>query len=143
MVYLDSSLLFSVHGRDANTASAALLLQSTRAVLLVTPLCEVEVVNALHLRVYRREITPQQAQQSMNDLEKNIGSGVYKLLPIPESAFARAKALAQSLTPTIGVRAADLLHVAAALELGATSLYTFDRKQHQAAKAAGLGVNRL
>jgi predicted nucleic acid-binding protein len=43
----------------------------------------------------------------------------------------------------IGVRAADLLHIAAALELGAKSLYTFDQKQSKAAQAAGLAVNEL
>jgi predicted nucleic acid-binding protein len=64
-------------------------------------------------------------------------------LPLPDSAFARAKALALTLTPTIGVRAVDLLHVAAALELGASSLFTFDQKQHRTAQAAGLAVNPL
>jgi hypothetical protein len=35
------------------------------------------------------------------------------------------------------------LHIAAALELGAKYLYTFDLRQHQAAQAVGLKVNQL
>ena len=62
---------------------------------------------------------------------------------MPEAAFARAKILAQTLTPSIGVRSADLLHVAAALEIGARSLYTFDTKQNKTARAEGLAVNPL
>jgi predicted nucleic acid-binding protein len=63
--------------------------------------------------------------------------------PLPESSFTRAKALAQKITPSIGVRATDLLHIAAALELGAKSLFTFDQRQHEAAQAAGLKLNQL
>jgi predicted nucleic acid-binding protein len=63
--------------------------------------------------------------------------------PIPENAFRRAKALAQKITPVVGVRAADLLHIAAALELGAKTLYTFDQRQRQAAQAANLAINQM
>jgi predicted nucleic acid-binding protein len=67
----------------------------------------------------------------------------YLLLPFPDTAFTRAKVLAQTFTPSIGVRSADLLQVAAALEIGATSLYTCDERQHKTARAAGLAVNAL
>jgi len=143
MIYLDSSFVFSVQVRDANTVAAVALLQSERETLALTRLCEVEFVNALSLRLSRKEISESQAQASVADLEKNLSRGIYQLLPFPDSAFARAKALALTLTPTIGVRAVDLLHVAAALELGVDALYTFDQKQHRTAKAAGLAVNPL
>jgi predicted nucleic acid-binding protein len=143
MIYLDSSVLFSVQGLDSNTLAAVSLLQSASEPLLLTPLCEVEFVNALSLRIFRNEISHAQAQASAADLELNLRNGVYRLLPFPEAAFTRAKVLAQSLTPSIGVRAADLLHIAAAIEIGASSLYTFDIKQHKTARAAGLAINRL
>lgn len=143
MIYLDSSVAFSVQGRGANTPAAEALLRSTAESLALTHLCEVEFVNALSLRLFRHEIVRSQAQASISDLELNIRKGVYQLVPFPASAFTRAKALAQMLTPTIGVRAVDLLHVAAALELGASALYTFNRKQHRTAQAAGLAVNPL
>ncbi len=143
MIYLASSVVFSVQGKDANTFAAIALLKSAHEPLALTHLCEVEFVNALSLRLFRKEISQRQALSSIADLEQNIRSGVYQLLPIPESAFARAKNLAQTLTPAIGVRAVDLLHVAAALELGASALYTFDQKQHRTAHSAGLEVNHL
>lgn len=143
MIYLDSSVVFSVQGRDANTNAAVALLQSVGETLAITQLCEVEFANALCLRMFRKEISRDEAAGSIADLEQNIRTGVYQLLPFPESAFARAKVLALSLTPSIGVRSVDLLHVAAALELGAGTLYTFDQKQHRTARAAGLNVNHL
>jgi len=143
MVYLDSSVVFSVHSRDANTLAAVSLLQPAHAPLVLTQLCEVEFINALCRRVFQKEISHTQARASMGDLELNLHKGVFRLLPFPEAAFTRAKVLAQSLTPSIGVRAADVLHVAAAIELGATSLYTFDQRQQRTAQAAGLAVNPL
>jgi len=41
------------------------------------------------------------------------------------------------------MRAPDLVHIAAAIELGAKSLYTFDQKQHTAAQSAGLKVTQI
>jgi predicted nucleic acid-binding protein len=143
MIYLDSSVLFSVHSTDMNSCEAVRLLQAASEPLAVTQLCEVEVVNALSLRIFRGEITVKQAQDSMSDLERNLHNGVFELRPLPENTFTRAKTLAQILTPVIGVRSADLLHVAAALELGFKSLYSFDRKQRLAAQYAGLITNPL
>jgi predicted nucleic acid-binding protein len=143
MIYLDASFLFSLHFRDANTPAALALIKSAGSPLLISALCELEVVNAFSLRVFRKEISALNMSRAIRDLEADIESGVLQLQPLPQSAFARAIAMAQSLTPSIGVRAADLLHVAAAIELGAKSLYTFDRKQHRTAQAAGLKVNPL
>jgi predicted nucleic acid-binding protein len=143
MIYLDASVVFSLHYRDGNSAAALSLVQNATEPLLISSLCELETVNAFGLRVFRKEMTTANSNHAVRNLETDVRTGVLVWRMLPETSFLRAKQLAQSVTPTIGVRAADLLHVAAALELGATSLYTFDRKQHQAAKAAGLSVNRL
>lgn len=143
MIYLDPSVLFSLHFRDANTSAALALVAGASESLLITPLCELETVNAFSLRVFRKEMLPINRENAVRDLEEDIRSGVLNLQPLPESAFTHARTLAESLTPSIGVRAVDLLHVAAALELGAGALYTFDLKQHRTAQAAGLKINLL
>lgn len=143
MTYLDTSLLFSLHYRDANSSLALPLIQNAEGPLVISSLVEVETVNAFSLRVFRQEMTLDNMHQAILDLGSDIRSGVVLLESFPEVAYERAKTLAQSLTPTIGVRAADLLHVAAAIELGAHALYTFDQRQHRTAVAAGLKVNLL
>jgi len=143
MIYLDSSVVFSVQGKDVNTAAAVSLFRSAHEPLILTELCEIEFINALCRREFLKQITHAQAQTSMDDLELNLRKGIFQLLPFPKAAFDRAKTLSRRLTPSIGVRAADVLHVAAAIELGANSLYTFDRRQHATAQAAGLAVNPL
>jgi predicted nucleic acid-binding protein len=143
MIYLDASILFSLYCADANSSSAISLVSAARAPLILCSLCEFEAVNAFSLCVFRKEIGEAEALKIRRKLDMNIEAGSYLLRPLPESAFTRAKALAQEITPSVGVRATDLLHIAAALELGAKSLYTFDQRQHQAAHVASLAVNPL
>jgi predicted nucleic acid-binding protein len=143
MIYLDASVVFSLHFRDSNTVEALLLVGGAPETLLVSALCEMETVNAFALRVFRKEMSERNMDNAVRDLESDLRSSILLWRLMPEGAFTRAKALSRKITPSVGVRAADLLHIAAALELGAKSLYTFDQKQHQAAQAAGLTVNRL
>jgi predicted nucleic acid-binding protein len=143
MIYLDTSIVFSLYRPDRNSAFAASLIAAADAPLILSSLCEFETVNAFCLSVFRKEMMEHEAQRTRKKLNLNIESGTYLVRPLPESTFTRAKALAQKFTPSIGVRATDLLHIAAALELGAKSLFTFDQRQHEAAQAAGLKLNQL
>jgi predicted nucleic acid-binding protein len=143
MIYLDPSLIFSLYCSDFNTPAAGILIRDADEPLVLTPFSELETVNGFYLAQFRKELSDGEAWRIRFNFDLDIEAGVYQLRPVPERSFTRAKALTQMITPTIGVRAADMLHIAAALELGAKSLYTFDVKQHFAAKAAGLSVNLL
>ena len=142
MIYLDSSLLVSLYCLDANSVAAAGALQAAKAKLLITALGELETVNAFGLRVFRKEITASQADAARLTFEKDILAGVFLLRALPDAAFERAKVLSRQQTPKLGTRTADLLHVAAAVELGAVSLFSFDLQQRKMAQAAGLKLNR-
>ena len=50
----------------------------------------------------------------------------------------RSTELSRKLTPALGSRMLDVLHVASALELGAKTLVTYDERQIELAKKAGL-----
>jgi len=49
--------------------------------------------------------------------------------------------LALETTARLGTRASDLLHVPAAIELGAESFYSFDKQQRKLAQTVKLKVN--
>ncbi len=55
-------------------------------------------------------------------------------------ALRRAEALSAAHTEQLGTRAADILHVAAALITGAEGFLSFDKRQRALASAAGLAV---
>ena len=100
-----------------------------------------EVINALKLRVFRKELSASQAQSSWKDFEKDMRDGVLQLRPLSDQVFERARQLAQRTTARRGTRTADLLHVAAALELGVDYLYSFDQQQRKLAQAVRLKLN--
>jgi predicted nucleic acid-binding protein len=143
MIYLDSSLLVSLYCLDANSALAAASLESAKDILLITTLGELETVNAFGLRLFRKEILSREAETARLEFETDLRARIYQVRGLPELAFERARELSHKLTPTLGTRTADLLHVAAALELGATALFTFDVQQRKMADAAGLNLNPL
>jgi predicted nucleic acid-binding protein len=141
LIYLDTSLVVSLYCLDANSAAAADLLPTVNEPLLITALVELETVNAIGLKEFRREITTQQAEALLLNFVRAMHDGVFLLRDVPEPAFGRARQLSRQLTPRFGTRSADILHVAAALELGATSFFSFDLQQRKMAEAVGLKLN--
>jgi predicted nucleic acid-binding protein len=140
-IYLDTSYLLSLYCADRNSPAAAALIADSRHEHVISTFCEVEAVNALQLRVSRKEISAKQAKASWDDLVQDLRSQVLTLLSLPDAAFERARALSLQATARLGTRTADLLHVAAALEMGAERLYSFDRQQRKLAQAVRLKVN--
>ena len=140
-IYADSSFLVSLYSADTNWAAASRTMQASTGDCFVTTLAELEVVNAFGLRVFRKEVSAAQAQSSLIDFERDLRDGIFQLRGLPERAFERARQLSQQTTAKLGTRTADLLHVAAALELGVDHLYSFDRQQRKLAQTLHLKLN--
>jgi predicted nucleic acid-binding protein len=140
-IYADSSFLVSLYSADANWVAASRIMGTSAGECLVSTLGELEVVNAFGLRVFRKEVSATQAQSSVIDFERDLSDGILQLRGLPERVFERARQLSQQTTAKHGTRTADLLHVAAALELGADYLYSFDRQQRRLAQTVHLKLN--
>ena len=140
-IYADPSFLVSLYIPDANSAAALRTMQASSGDRLVSVLCELEVVNAFGLRVFRKQATPAEANSALSDFERDLREGLFLLRELPERIFERARQLSQQTTAKLGTRTADLLHVTAALELGADFLYSFDQQQRKLAHAVRLKMN--
>jgi len=140
-VYVDTSFLISLYSLDGNSAAAARTMATSQGDHLVSTLCELEVANALELRVFRKEVAAAQARSSATVFENDLRDGVFQLQPLTEQAFEKARQLSRQHTARLGTRTADLLHVAAALDLRADYLYTFDQQQRKLAHAVKLKLN--
>jgi predicted nucleic acid-binding protein len=136
--YLETSFLVSLYTPDANSAAAIAAMRAAAGPFPLTPFGELELTDALELRVFRGEITPAQAKLSLADLAGDLARGVLHSVPAPPSVYEEALRLARRHTASLGTRTLDILHVAAALKLGLKTLCTFDRRQAQLARAAGL-----
>jgi predicted nucleic acid-binding protein len=116
-------------------------MRSVKPPLPLTPLGLLELQVALYLAVFRRQITEPQRKEAWRLIEGDIKSELFVPTPVPPAALHEAAVrLAEKYSPTIGTRTLDLLHVAAALILGARVFLSFDIRQRKAAEEEGLKV---
>jgi predicted nucleic acid-binding protein len=113
---------------------------ATRPSILVTPFHRAELVNAIFQQVFRGRVSEADARNACNNFERDCEAGVWILVNLPEKSFATCIELARQRVATLGVRTLDTLHVAAALELKADQLWTFDERQKKLAEAEGLAT---
>lgn len=137
--YADTSYLVSLYTPDANSVEASELFASATP-LSLTPFGELEFVNALELRVFRKELAPVEVDAYLRAFQEDINAGLFVRRAIPAVAYERAMILAKAHTRELGARGMDILHVAIAIELAAGTFFTLDRVQRRLARAAGLTV---
>lgn len=95
----------------------------------------------MHLRIFRKELSNPQVKSALHAFDTDLQNRVFQLSPLPEQTFERARKLSRQTTARFGTRTADLVHIAAALELAADSLYSFDQQQRKLAQALRLKLN--
>lgn len=135
--YCDSSYLVSLYTPDANSKTAARLARRSDA-LILSPLCEIELLNALYLRVFRKQLSEAEARASQRAFNDDLANAVYAIQPLSPGVFAGAKHLSVEHTSRLGTRSLDILHIAAALEARVEFLYSLDAKQRKLAAQTGL-----
>lgn len=140
-IYLDTSFLVSLYSPDANSPAAAQVMQGSKGEHILTPLVELELNNALQLRIFRKELSNAQVKSALQVFESDLQNRLFHLIAFPEQTFERALKLSMQTTATLGTRTADLLHVAAALELNADCLYSFDQQQRKLAQTLYLKLS--
>jgi len=142
-VYLDTSFVVSLYSIDANSSEASRILRNLQssAQILLSTFSVLEVVNALQLRVFRKQDSSAEARLAVQAFESDLQTGRFQIRLLPELIFQRASELSLRTTAQLGTRTSDLLHVTCALELGADGLYTFDKQQKKLAESVKLKVS--
>ena len=141
--YVDTGFLCSLYTPDAHTRRAVTYMRRQTLALPFTWLHQLELRNALRLRVFRREITVVQREASLNMVLADLAAGVLAVVaPALTDIAAEAERLSALYSEKLGTRSLDILHVASALVLGSTSFVTFDRRQAALARASGFKVPR-
>ena len=138
--YADTSFLVSLYVLDANSVPAAARMKRAALPLLMSPIGELELINAISLRLFRRELSVAKVNAAHALVRRDLQDGVLQIRALPSSAFERAKQMARTQTPRLGTRTIDVLHVASAVALQADKFYTFDRRQARLARVAGLAA---
>jgi predicted nucleic acid-binding protein len=143
-VYLDSSAIVRLYIPEAETPSVVAYVRTLNEPLPFSHLHEIEVKNALRLKVFRKEAPSRPVLKSIRIIDNDVAS---RLLQRPElnwiDVFRRAEELSKRFTSRSGSRSLDLLHVASSLLIPCRDFLTFDDRQAVAAQKAGLRIVRL
>jgi len=139
--YADSSFLVSLYRRDEHQNAASDFMAGMRPTLAFSPLNRIELRNALRNAESMRQISEQDSRAAFRQIEIDTSEGILFHLSVEwTNVFRRADELSEKHRARQWQRTIDLLHVAIALESGATSFLTFDKRQRRLAQAAGLKV---
>jgi len=142
MIYAETSVLASLVMRDSNSARATNLTEKNTQPLLYNTLLKLEVRNAIRLSVANGELTEDHATASARELEEMENSGIWTALePDWGRVFKRSVGFSKAHSSVLRTRSFDIVHVAAAVEMGAKDFWTFDKRQRALAEAVGLRVN--
>jgi len=136
-IYADTSFFVSLYLPDRHSVEAERRMAS-RPRIWFAPLHGAEWMHALSQHVFRKEISALEARRAQAELERDLGSGLWPKVDLPESVWDACSELARRHGPKLGIRTLGSLHVAAAPELAAKEFWTFDELQAKLAAAVGL-----
>lgn len=139
-VFADTSFLVSLYSPDVHSARAAAEIKRLTPVVLLTPLGELELANALELRIFRKEAAASTMRTVQAKFQEHVQTGFFSLQPMPLTTYERARRMARRHTAQLGVRTLDILHVACAVLMQAEKFLTFDERQRELAQREGLKV---
>ncbi len=139
MTYLDTGCFVKLYYPEADSANVIAHIQGKP--VCYTPLHELEFVNALQLKIFFKNATPQQVAAARGLVEADLKSGALVSAggDWPD-IFREAVKLAGQHTGTVGCRSLDILHCAAAKVLAATEFISMDARQKKLATAMGLNL---
>lgn len=140
-VYTDTGFLASLFLPESTTDAAQKAVAKLREPIPLIPLTMLEMRNTFNLAVVRKRLTLSERTALWKAFQSQIRSGFFLETSVPMAELHKlAGELSDRFTPRFATRSLDLLHIAAAQILEAKSFFSFDERQRQAAKAAGLKV---
>ena len=142
MIYLDTGCLLKLYYPEPDSPRVARIVSGKSIVLLA--LHELELSNALQLKLFRREAKPSQVRATSAMVESDVRTGVLHRPPVVwEDILQSAAALSKMHTRSTGCRSLDVLHCAAAQGVAAASFITTDARQRRLGRAIGLACPAL
>jgi predicted nucleic acid-binding protein len=137
--YADTGVMVKGYVLESDSEAAVHILDTLGEHLLYSHLHSIEIPNAIRLKRFRGEITKTQETAANRAFLSDIESGL--LTPCEYDlgeVFLLAERLSAKHSANLGSRSLDLLHVAAAIEAGATHFASLDARQRKVAALNGL-----
>ena len=140
MVYLDTSVAVSLFVQEPASDGVAAWFATCADPIIAADWIVTEFASALSLKERRGDVTAEDARAVWAEFDAFCGTGL-RLVPVSRKAFEEAANMVRDAAS--GLRSSDSLHLAVALEIGASSLATADANLDTNAKKKGLKTIRF
>jgi predicted nucleic acid-binding protein len=137
MIYLDTSVAVALFIPEARTARVKEWFALCPDPIASADWIVTEFASALSLKERRGEVGAQAAQALWSEFESFCGTGL-RLVPVSRKAFEVAARMTRNSAS--GLRSGDSLHLAVALDIGASHLATADSVLDANARRQGLTI---
>jgi len=140
VIYLDTSALVKLYLMEEGSGVVQNLISTQSDPLPVWELQEMELTNALRLKVFWKEISRIDADHQLMLFDQRKEKGHYYFPDIDRAALFSTFLRLSAHTMDLGCRTLDIMHVACACLLKPDLFVSFDSRQRQLAEKAGLRV---
>ncbi len=140
MIYLDTSALVKLYIREPGSEDVQGWVISQDDPLPIWELQEMELVNALYIKVFQREISAEDAERQMERFRKRRREGFYFFPGLDRLTWIEKFFEIVRCTQEIGSRTLDIQHVAYAVLLKPLQFVSYDERQRKVAEREGLNV---
>jgi uncharacterized protein len=140
MVYLDTSAAVPLFVQEPASDSVAAWFAACAEPMVAADWIVTEFASALSLKERRGDISAESAGLAWAEFEAFCGTGL-RLVPVSRKSFEEAARMVREVAS--GLRSGDSLHLAVALEIGASSMATADANLDANARKKGLDIIRF
>jgi predicted nucleic acid-binding protein len=139
--YLDTGVLIPLYVSEAFSEAITTYMENRAEAVPLSAFHRLELENALHLKVFRGEITDDLRGAALRKIETHLETGMLSLRPVNWTVVLdRARHISKRVTSKSGCRTLDVIHVAIAAQWGCSVFVTADDRQLAAARCEGLGA---
>ena len=140
-VYYDTGVLVPLYVEEVFSDAIANYVEARNAIISLNAFQQLELENALRLKVFRREMDGSRCLVVLDKIKANLADGKLVLRPVDwVLAMDAARRLGARGSAQSGCRTLDLVHVAIAVQWRCDTFVTADDRQLRAARVAGLKI---
>ena len=144
MLYVDTSIIVRLYVKEEYSLDASNRIIENNEAIPLTGFHDLEFTNAINLKLFRKEITENEADYIISKFHEHESKGVYYRPQLSwAETFRHAVDLSGNHTGNTGPRSLDILHVASALSIEADRFFTIDTRQSKLAYLAGLKIVKV
>ncbi len=141
MTFTDASFLVSFFAHDEHGLEAETWWRRSNEILTASRLVLFEAENSIRTLPLAKKCSRAQARWAIDYMKRAVAEGLIVVREVPvKRLYPAAQRLSLHHGEERSFGAMDIIHVAAAQELGATKFLSFDGRQRELAEKTGMAV---